>query len=198
MALRSALRQAPNRLIVGEVRDRETAALTMRAAATGHQVLTTIHANDAPKTVTRLLQEGIEAHTLAMTLDTVVAQRLIGRVCAVCGKPVSYPDFVLLNAQFTPSEVRAIRALEAEGKGMRKGAGCSICRHTGVDGRVAIHETMVVTDEIRALIETAEPTMERLVRRIAIADGMRPLRRMALGLALRGVVSFEEAVSTTK
>jgi type II secretory ATPase GspE/PulE/Tfp pilus assembly ATPase PilB-like protein len=197
-ALKSALRQAPRRLIVGEVRCRETADLAIRAAQTGHQVLTTVHAGDAPSTVPRLLKEGIEPHMLAAVLDVVVAQRLLGRVCRVCAEPVAYSDFVLLNEQLTPGELRALRELEREGGGLRRGSGCKVCRYTGLDGRVAIQETLIVTDEVRAVIEADEPGMEREVRRLALADGMVPLRRAALGLAVRGEVSFDEAVGLTK
>ncbi len=188
-SLRSVLRQNPDRILVGEIRDRETADLAVFAALTGHQVLTTAHADDAPRTVVRLLKEGIEPHNLAAILDVVVAQRLVGRTCRVCAEPRVPNIDQLLGAQLPVDE--ALRATPQWGRG------CKLCRWTGIEGRIAIQETLRVTDTIRELIEAAPPSLERDLRRLAIADGMRSLRRAALDLLVDTTVSLDQVLLHT-
>ncbi len=188
-SLRSILRQNPDRVLIGEIRDRETANLAVFAALTGHQVLTTVHADDAPRTVVRMLKEGIEPHNLAAILDLVIAQRLVGRTCELCAEPVTYSDELLLAAQFTPQEIGCVFP--------RRGRGCKVCRSSGVDGRVALHETLVISDRIRVAIEGEPSTVERSLRRIGIEEGMVPLRRTALDLVKAGVTSLEQVLMAT-
>jgi type IV pilus assembly protein PilB len=188
-SLRSILRQNPDRVLIGEIRDRETANLAVFAALTGHQVLTTVHADDAPRTVVRMLKEGIEPHNLAAILDLVIAQRLVGRICELCAEAVEYSEELLLAAQFEPHELEALYP--------RRGRGCKVCRLSGIDGRVALHETLAVTERIRAAIEGEPASVERAVRRIGIEEGMVPLRRAALDLVRAGVTSLEQVLLAT-
>lgn len=188
-SLRSVLRQNPDRILVGEIRDRETADLAVFAALTGHQVLTTAHADDAPRTIVRLIKAGIEPHNIASILDLVIAQRLVGRVCSACAEPVIYDRGVLLAAQFAPEEIDHVRA--------SRGRGCKLCRWSGIDGRRALYETLVVTDQIRACIENGGSGLERDVRDLAIDGGMRPLRRAGLDYVRSGDVCLEQVLLMT-
>jgi type IV pilus assembly protein PilB len=188
-SLRSILRQNPDRILVGEIRDRETANLAVFAALTGHQVLTTVHADDAPRTVVRMLKEGIEPYNLAAILDLVIAQRLVGRTCELCAESVRYSEELLLAAQFEPEEL--------EHMSPRRGRGCKVCRSTGIDGRVALHETLAISDRVRTAIEGDSGSIEREVRRAGIEEGMVPLRRSALDLVKAGVTSLEQVLLST-
>lgn len=188
-SLRSILRQNPDRILVGEIRDRETANLAVFAALTGHQVLTTVHADDAPRTVVRMLREGIEPHNLATILDGVIAQRLLGRNCQLCAEPVVYDPELLLAAGYMPWEVEEVHA--------RRSVGCKVCRWTGIEGRAAVHETLWVTPEMREAIERLGAATERELRRLGAESGMRTLRRAGLDLVREGVVSLEQVLMMT-
>jgi type IV pilus assembly protein PilB len=187
--LRNTLRVAPDRILVGEIRDDETAHLVVKAALTGHQVLSTVHSEDAPKAITRVLEEGISPFNLGSVLFLVVAQRLLNRLCDHCSYEVVYPFEVLDREQFSPGEYGEIRAREARG--------CSMCHHRGTFGRVPIYETLVVTDEIRAIVARRPHDMEALIRREAIREGMRPLRRWGLDLVKQGIVGLAQVADVT-
>jgi type IV pilus assembly protein PilB len=187
--LRTTLRVAPDRILVGEVRDHETAHLVVKASLTGHQVLTTVHSEDAPKAITRMLEEGISPFNLSSVLFLVVAQRLLNRICEHCAVDVEYSPEVLLREQFSPRELGEIRA--------REGRGCSMCHQRGTFGRVAIFETLVVTDAIRDLVARRPHDLEALVRREAIAGGLRPLRRGGLDLVRAGAVALHQVADAT-
>ncbi len=187
--LKTALRVAPDRILVGEVRDQETAQLVIKAALTGHQVLSTVHARDAATVATRLVEEGISAFNLASALTLVVAQRLLNRLCEHCARPVEYPVEVLLGEQFLPEEIASIRAKEPRG--------CSMCHGKGTYGRFAIYETMVVSDEVRVMLAKGGATVEDAIRRLAVHQGMTPLRRRGLDLVKKGVVSLQQVAELT-
>ncbi len=187
--LKTALRVAPDRILVGEVRDEETAQLVIKAALTGHQVLSTVHARDAATVTTRLIEEGVSAFNLASSLTLVVAQRLLNRLCEHCSRPVEYPVEVLLTEQFLPEELAAVRAREPRG--------CSMCHGKGTYGRFAIYETMIVSDEIRTLLAKGGPGVEDALRRSAVREGMTPLRRRGLDLVKKGAVSLQQVAELT-
>ncbi len=187
--LRNTLRVAPDRVLVGEVRDAETAHLVIKAALTGHQVLSTVHSEDAPKAITRILEESVSPFNLASVLFLVVAQRLLNRLCEHCSYDVTYPFEVLDREQFSPGEYGEISARDARG--------CSMCHHRGTFGRIAIYETLVVTDDIRSIVARRPHDMEALVRAEAIRRGMRPLRRWGLDLVKRGLVSLTQVADVT-
>jgi type II secretory ATPase GspE/PulE/Tfp pilus assembly ATPase PilB-like protein len=187
--LRNTLRVAPDRILVGEIRDGETAQLVVKAALTGHQVLSTVHAEDAPRAVTRMIEEGVSPFNLSSVLALVVAQRLVNRLCEHCAYDVAYPFEVLDREQFSPGEYGEIRARESHG--------CSMCQHRGSYGRIPIYETLVVTDEIREVIARRPPDMEAQVRRAAIRGQMRPLRRWGLDLVRSGLVSLHQVAELT-
>lgn len=187
--LKTALRVAPDRILVGEVRDEETAQLVIKAALTGHQVLSTVHARDAATVTTRLIEEGVSAFNLASALTLVVAQRLLNRLCEHCSRTVEYPVEVLLTEQFLPEELAAIQAREPRG--------CSMCHGKGTYGRFAIYETMIVTDELRTLLAKGGSGVEDALRRLAVREGMTPLRRRGLDLVKKGAVSLQQVAELT-
>ncbi|HQR38907.1 MAG TPA: GspE/PulE family protein [Blastocatellia bacterium] len=187
--LRNTLRVAPDRILVGEIRDTETAHLVIKAALTGHQVLSTVHADDAPRSVSRILEEGASPFNLSSVLSLVVAQRLLNRLCEHCAEDVVYPAEVLAREQFSPAEFAEARTREARG--------CSMCHQRGTYGRIAIFETLIVSDEIRALIAKRPFDMEAGIRRAAIRSGMRPLRRCGLDLVKQGIVSLQQVADAT-
>ncbi len=186
-ALRSFLRQDPDIIMVGEIRDFETAEIGIKAALTGHMVLSTIHTNDAPTTINRLLNMGIEPFLVASSLIMVVAQRLARTNCSKCSEPVSVPPEALLQVGFSRSEIGTFELM--------KGRGCSHCMHTGYRGRVALFEVLTITDEIRELILRGASAME--IRETAIALGMKSLRDSGLEKIKRGMTSIEEIVRVT-
>ena len=187
--LKTALRVAPDRILVGEVRDEETAQLVIKAALTGHQVLSTVHARDAATVTTRLIEEGVSAFNLASALTLVVAQRLLNRLCEHCSRPVDYPVEVLLAEQFLPEEIATIRAREPRG--------CSMCHGKGTYGRFAIYETMIVSDELRTMLAKGGASVEDALRRLAVREGMTPLRRRGLDLVKKGTVSLQQVAELT-
>ncbi len=186
-ALRSFLRQDPNIILVGEVRDFETAEIAIKAALTGHLVLSTLHTNDAPSTISRLMNLGIEPFLVATSVNLIQAQRLIRRVCKDCKKEHQMPPEALLEVGFSPDEARDLKTY--------KGRGCQTCNGTGYKGRVGLYEVMEVTDEIRELILIGASALE--LRKRAIEDGMITLRESGLHKIRAGITTLEEVVRET-
>ncbi|MFG0331488.1 MAG: GspE/PulE family protein [Phycisphaerales bacterium] len=183
--LRSVLRQDPDIIMVGEIRDEDTARVAVRAALTGHMVLATLHTNDAPGAVARLLDMNIESYLLSSAVNGVVAQRLVRRNCATC------------ESKYFPSEetLRDAGLIEHVGRPFKKGAGCEECRRTGFQGRCGIYEIMEVTGSLRRMIHRAAPVHE--LRDKSSELGNLTLREEAIELALSGRTSLEEALHVT-
>ena len=182
-ALRAFLRQDPDIIMVGEIRDFETAEIGIKAALTGHMVLSTLHTNDAPSTINRLLNMGIEPFLVASSVTCVVAQRLARRICSHCAQPdpeLKAPE--LEKAGMTPDEAKRCKPM--------KGAGCSNCAETGYKGRVAIYEVMVMGETLRDFVLNGASAAE--IRREAIRQGMKTLRRSGLNKILEGVTTLSE------
>ena len=186
-ALRSFLRQDPNIILVGEIRDFETAEIAVKAALTGHLVLSTLHTNDAPSTVNRLMNMGIEPFLVASSLNLICAQRLVRRICASCKEDHPHPAQALVEAGFTADEAQNVIP--------KKGAGCEKCNNTGYKGRVGLYEVMEVTEELRELILVGASSLE--LRRKAIDEGMITLRRSGLQKVMGGVTTIEEVARET-
>lgn len=186
-ALRSFLRQDPNIVLVGEIRDFETAEIAIKAALTGHLVLSTLHTNDAPSTISRLMNMGIEPFLVATSVNLIQAQRLIRRVCKNCKKEQPTPTEALVEIGFSPEEAQTLKTY--------RGKGCATCNDTGYKGRVGLYETMEVTDEIRELILIGASSLE--LRKKAIDDGMITLRESGLHKIRNGVTTIEEVLRET-
>jgi type IV pilus assembly protein PilB len=186
-ALRSFLRQDPNIILVGEIRDFETAEIAIKAALTGHLVLSTLHTNDAPSTISRLMNMGIEPFLVATSVNLIQAQRLIRRICKDCKKEQPTPPEALLEIGFTPDEAKHMKTY--------KGQGCQTCNHTGYKGRVGLYEVLEVTDEMREMILIGASAME--VRKKAIEEGMITLRESGLHKIRNGITTIEEVVRET-
>jgi type IV pilus assembly protein PilB len=186
-ALRSFLRQDPNIVLVGEIRDFETAEIAIKAALTGHLVLSTLHTNDAPSTISRLMNMGIEPFLVATSVNLIQAQRLIRRVCSECKEAVPTPAEALVEIGFTPDEARDLKIF--------KGRGCAKCNNTGYKGRVGLYEVMEITDDIRELILIGASALE--LRKRAIENGMLTLRASGLVKIRNGVTTIEEVVRET-
>ncbi|MGH9348175.1 MAG: type IV-A pilus assembly ATPase PilB [Vicinamibacterales bacterium] len=186
-ALRSFLRQDPNIILVGEIRDFETAEIAVKAALTGHLVLSTLHTNDAPSTVNRLMNMGIEPFLVASSLQLICAQRLVRRICAACKEPHPTPPQALAQAGFSPQDAKAVVP--------NRGKGCDKCNNTGYKGRVGLYEVMEVTEELRELILVGASALE--LRRKSIEDGMITLRDSGLRKIKDGLTTIEEVVRET-
>jgi type IV pilus assembly protein PilB len=186
-ALRSFLRQDPNIILVGEIRDFETAEIAVKAALTGHLVLSTLHTNDAPSTVNRLMNMGIEPFLVASSLNLVCAQRLVRRICKNCSAPHPTPAPALMNAGFTAEDAKTVVP--------NKGKGCEKCNNTGYKGRVGLYEVMDVTEELRELILVGASALE--LRRKAVDEGMITLRGSGLRKVKEGVTTIDEVVRET-
>jgi type IV pilus assembly protein PilB len=186
-ALRSFLRQDPNIVLVGEIRDFETAEIAIKAALTGHLVLSTLHTNDAPSTISRLMNMGIEPFLVATSVNLIQAQRLIRRVCTECKEVLPTPAEALVEIGFTPDEARDLKVY--------KGKGCSKCNNTGYKGRVGLYEVMEITDDIRELILIGASALE--LRKRAVESGMLTLRQSGLMKIRNGVTTLEEVVRET-
>jgi len=186
-ALRSFLRQDPNIVLVGEIRDFETAEIAIKAALTGHLVLSTLHTNDAPSTISRLMNMGIEPFLVATSVNLIQAQRLIRRICKNCKKEQPTPLEALVEVGFSPEEAETIKTY--------RGKGCATCNDTGYKGRVGLYGTMEVTDEIRELILIGASSLE--LRKKAIDDGMITLRESGLHKVRNGVTTIEEVLRET-
>jgi len=186
-ALRSFLRQDPNIILVGEIRDFETAEIAVKAALTGHLVLSTLHTNDAPSTINRLMNMGIEPFLVASSVHLICAQRLVRRVCANCKEPHPMTPEALMQAGFNAEDASNVTPM--------KGAGCDTCNNTGYKGRVGLYEVMAVSEELRELILVGASGLE--LRRKAIDEGMITLRASGLRKVKGGLTSIEEVVRET-
>ncbi|HLM00058.1 MAG TPA: type IV-A pilus assembly ATPase PilB [Pyrinomonadaceae bacterium] len=186
-ALRSFLRQDPNIILVGEIRDFETAEIAIKAALTGHMVLSTLHTNDAPSTISRMVNMGIEPFLVATSVNIIQAQRLIRRVCKECKEETHLPPEALVEIGFSEDEAPEIKTY--------KGKGCQICNGTGYKGRVGLYEVMEVTDELRELIIIGASAIE--LRKKAIELGMITLRESGLYKIREGITTIEEVVKET-
>jgi len=186
-ALRSFLRQDPNIILVGEIRDFETAEIAVKAALTGHLVLSTLHTNDAPSTINRLMNMGIEPFLVASSLNLVCAQRLVRRVCTNCKVEDPVAPLALEQMGFTSEDAKTIKPV--------KGAGCEKCHKTGYKGRVGLYEVMEITDELRELILVGASSLE--LRRKAVEEGMITLRGSGLRKVMLGVTTLEEVLRET-
>ncbi len=186
-ALRSFLRQDPDIIMVGEIRDFETAEIAIKAALTGHLVLSTLHTNDAPGTVSRLLNMGIEPFLVCSSLNLILAQRLARRLCAECKKPADVPPSALTDIGIKPEEVGTFQLYEP--------AGCEKCNNRGYKGRVALYEVMPMWDPIKELVINGASTAE--VKNGAIRAGMQTLRMAGLAKMKLGMTTIEEVVGNT-
>jgi type IV pilus assembly protein PilB len=186
-ALRSFLRQDPNIILVGEIRDFETAEIAIKAALTGHLVLSTLHTNDAPSTISRLVNMGIEPFLVATSVNIIQAQRLIRRICKDCKEETHMPPEALVEIGFKPEEASTVK--------LYKGRGCETCLGTGYKGRVGLYEVMEVTDDLRELIIIGASAIE--LRRKAIEGGMITLRESGLYKLREGITTVEEVVKET-
>jgi type IV pilus assembly protein PilB len=186
-ALRSFLRQDPNIIMVGEIRDFETAEIAIKAALTGHLVLSTLHTNDAPSSVSRLLNMGIEPFLVSTSLLLLGAQRLVRRICKRCKQPVTYPPEALIDVGFSSEEVSNLK--------LYKGAGCPDCNNTGYRGRIGVFEVMEVTDSIGEMILEGASTLE--LKHQAHEEGMITLRESGLIKVRQGLTTIEEVLRET-
>jgi len=186
-ALRAFLRQDPNIVLVGEVRDFETAEIAVKAALTGHLVLSTLHTNDAPSTINRLMNMGIEPFLVATSVNLICAQRLVRRICKECTEQITMPTQALVDVGFSAEEAPQIK--------LHKGRGCATCNNTGYRGRVGLYEVMEISEDIRELILSGASAME--LRRKAIEEGMISLRESGLHKIKEGITTVEEVVRET-
>jgi type IV pilus assembly protein PilB len=186
-ALRAFLRQDPNIILVGEIRDFETAEIAIKAALTGHLVLSTLHTNGAPETITRLMNMGIEPFLVATSVHLICAQRLVRRICKDCAEPVEVPPQALIDEGYTPEESKTVQIM--------KGAGCATCNKTGYKGRTGLYEVMEVDDEIRELVLVGASAIE--LKKKAIERGMITLRRSGLIKVAQGWTTLEEVARET-
>jgi len=187
-ALRSFLRQDPNIILVGEIRDYETAEIAVKAALTGHLVLSTLHTNDAPSTVSRLVNMGIEPFLVGTAVNLIQAQRLIRRICAQCKVELTdVPSKTLIEIGFTPDQVGAFKLF--------KGRGCGTCNGTGYKGRVGLYEVMEIGEGIRDLIMVGATAVE--IKRKALEEGMLTLRLSGLEKIRAGMTTIEEVLRET-
>jgi type IV pilus assembly protein PilB len=186
-ALRSFLRQDPNIILVGEIRDFETAEIAVKASLTGHLVLSTLHTNDAPGTISRLMNMGIEPFLVASSVNLICAQRLVRRICTQCKEDHPTPPQAMTDAGFTPEESTTVVP--------KKGKGCERCNGSGYKGRVGLYEVMEVTEELRELILVGASALE--LKRKAVDEGMITLRRSGLRKVMEGVTTIEEVARET-
>ena len=186
-ALRAFLRQDPNVVLVGEIRDVDTAEIAVKAALTGHLVLSTLHTNDAPSTIIRLVDMGMEPFLVAGAVTLICAQRLVRRVCARCSEPDARPVTALADLGFDAAEAAAVVP--------RRGSGCDACSGTGYRGRLGLYEVMEVTDSLRSLILAGAPAGD--LRRQAVEEGMVTLRQSGLSKIAQGVTTIDEVSRET-
>ncbi len=186
-ALRSILRQDPDIIMIGEIRDTETAEIAVEAALTGHQVLSTMHCNDAPGAIARLDDMGIAPFLISSSVILSCAQRLMRRICSHCKEPVTYPHKMYQDLGIDPSIF--------DGVTLYRGRGCDRCKNSGYSGRLAVIEAMTITDELRKLIIARANTRE--LAKVAIGQGMRTLRMVALDRARDGISTLEQVLVLT-
>ena len=186
-ALRAFLRQDPNIILVGEIRDFETAEIAVKAALTGHLVLSTLHTNDAPSTISRLMNMGIEPFLVATSVNLICAQRLVRRICVGCKEPLEVPEQALLDAGYTADELKTTTVYQ--------GKGCATCNNTGYKGRAGLYEVMEINDELRELILVGASAIE--LKKKALENGMITLRRSGLTKVASGQTTLEEVLRET-
>lgn len=186
-ALRAFLRQDPDIIMVGEIRDFETAQIAVQAALTGHLVLSTVHTNDAPGTVTRLIDMGIEPFLISSAVILILAQRLIRKICMECREPIKVHPQLLIDLGVSPDEVKTFPVY--------KGKGCPICNHTGYKGRVGLYEVMPIKEEIKELILSRASTSE--IKKEAMRLGMKTLRQSGIIKIRDGLTTIEEVLRST-
>jgi type IV pilus assembly protein PilB len=186
-ALRSFLRQDPDIILVGEIRDLETAEVAFKAASTGHLVLSTLHTNDAPSTISRLLDMGVAGFLITTTVSLVVAQRLAGKICLACKVEEQISPEALLSVGIPENEINDIKAF--------RGEGCSNCNGTGIKGRVALYELMTINDRTRQTIMKNGTTVD--IKNAAIESGMRSLRQSAILKFKEGLIALEQVLYVT-
>jgi len=186
-ALKAFLRQDPNIIMIGEIRDLETGSIAIKAALTGHLVLSTLHTNDAPSTITRMIDMGIEPFNVASAVNLVVAQRLVRRVCKDCAAPATYK----------PEEIKSLGLTPEAGQKMQfmKGTGCDTCSGTGYKGRAGLYEVMALSPELRRMILRSASVAD--IQAMAVKEGMLTLRMDGLKKIERGVTTLEEVVKET-
>ena len=186
-ALRAFLRQDPDVVMVGEIRDLETAEISFKAASTGHMVVSTLHTNDAPSTISRLIDMGVAPYIITSTLNLIVAQRLIGKNCESCKESVQVPEATLISLGVPKADIPRFQLF--------RGRGCATCNQTGIKGRLAIYELMPMTERIKqAVLEECSTTQ---LRQICRETGVRTLRRSALLKLARGQTSVEEVLNSS-
>ncbi|HET9150493.1 MAG TPA: type IV-A pilus assembly ATPase PilB [Gemmatimonadales bacterium] len=186
-ALKAFLRQDPNIIMIGEIRDLETGGIAIKAALTGHLVLSTLHTNDAPSTITRMIDMGVEAFNVASAVNLVVAQRLVRRVCKDCSQVVTYRDDELHSLS---EDLDAMRRIE-----FRRGKGCDTCGGLGYKGRAGLYEVMALSPELRRAILRGDSVAE--IRDLAVQEGMLTLRMDGIKKVERGITTLEEVVKET-
>ena len=186
-SLRSFLRQDPDIIMVGEIRDFETAQIAVQAALTGHLVLSTVHTNDAPGTITRLIDMGIEPFLISSAVILILAQRLVRKICMDCREPVKVHPQLLIDLGIAPDEVKSFPVF--------KGKGCPICNNTGYKGRIGLYEVMPMKEEIKELILSRASTSE--IKKEAIRLGMKTLRQSGIMKIKEGVTAIEEIFRST-
>jgi type IV pilus assembly protein PilB len=187
-ALRSFLRQDPNIILVGEIRDLETAEIAVKASLTGHMVLSTLHTNDAPSTISRLLNMGIEPFLVATSVQLICAQRLVRRICKNCKEEIERPSQAALHELgFLEEEIETVHVF--------RGAGCKVCNGSGYKGRVGLYEVMEITSQIKDAIIMNATSVE--LKKVAVANGMVTLRRSGLQKVRDEVTTIEEIVRET-
>jgi type II secretory ATPase GspE/PulE/Tfp pilus assembly ATPase PilB-like protein len=182
--LRAILRQDPDIIMVGEIRDKETASTAIHSALTGHMVLSTLHTNDAVGAVTRLVEMGIESFLVASSVSCVIGQRLLRKICPECKESYRPPRAILQSIDGTDETV------------LYRGKGCSSCRGTGYRGRTGVYEVLVLDDQIREFVVNS--ASQDIIRRAAIEKGMRLIRDDAVKKALLGITTLEEALTVTQ
>jgi len=185
--LRSMLRQAPNVIMVGEIRDLDTANTAIEASLTGHLVFSTLHTNDAPSAITRLVDMGVKPFLVASSLQSVMAQRLVRRVCPECREPYTPTSWELETFELTDDKLKDATLF--------KGAGCRACNNTGYRGRVGIFELMAVDEDVQKLIYKRVPSTE--IRKLARQMGMKTLREDGMLKVLGGMTTLEEVMRVT-
>jgi type IV pilus assembly protein PilB len=186
-ALKAFLRQDPNIIMVGEIRDIETGSIAIKAALTGHLVLSTLHTNDAPSTITRMIDMGIEPFNVASAVNLIVAQRLLRRICSQCKTQHEYTEEELAALALGPDQLKGMQFF--------KGTGCDTCNGTGYKGRAGIYEVMALTPELRRMILRGASTAEMTEQ--AVSDGMLTLRMDGIVKIKKGVTTLEEVVKET-
>jgi general secretion pathway protein E/type IV pilus assembly protein PilB len=186
-ALRSILRQAPNVIMIGEIRDLETASIATNASLTGHLVFSTLHTNDAPSAIARLVDIGVQPFLVASSLRAIMAQRLVRRLCSNCRQPAELSESEMRALQIEPGQLRDAQVMQ--------GKGCDQCRGTGYKGRMGIFEIFVLDDEVRHMINKRKATLS--LRQRARELGMRTLREDGVRKVLAGLTTAEEVISIT-